>query len=145
MNATHKIIITPEKSVQSTWREFTVRYKQTVLGVVWAVIRPLLTMLRFSVVFERIAKPPSEGCAPYQIMAFSVMPPWYCFSSTMQDSSQSLAMSANRIAKMKFLISFDIFSKVFAHNKGRLATAVFPGGCAGLGINGVYRPPVLGN
>ncbi len=114
---THKIIITPEKSVLSfwlelwgyrdlfyflAWRDFKVRYKQTVLGVVWAVIRPLLTMLILSVIFGHLAKLPSEGGAPYQIMVFSAMLPWYFFASTMQDSSQSLVTNANMITKVYF-------------------------------------------
>ena len=117
MSSSHKIIITPKKSAQSTWqeffayrdlfyflawRDFKVRYRQTVLGVMWAVIRPLLTMLIFSVVFGRIAKLPSEGDAPYQIMVFSAMLPWYFFSSTMQDSSQSLVANVNMITKVYF-------------------------------------------
>jgi lipopolysaccharide transport system permease protein len=117
MSESHKIIITPQKSVQSFWRElwdyrdlfyflawrdFKVRYKQTMLGVVWAVIRPLITMLIFSILFGRIAKLPSEGGAPYQVMVFSAMLPWYFFSSTMQDSSQSLVMNANMITKIYF-------------------------------------------
>ena len=117
MSNPHRIVITPEKSVQGFWRElrdyrdlfyflawrdFKVRYKQTVLGVVWAVIRPLITMLILSVVFGRLAKLPSEGGAPYQIMVFSAMLPWYFFASTLQDSSQSLVMNANMITKVYF-------------------------------------------
>jgi lipopolysaccharide transport system permease protein len=53
------------------WRDSAVRYKQTVIGAAWAVIRPLLTMLVFTIIFGRIAKLPSEGTAPYPLMVFA--------------------------------------------------------------------------
>ena len=84
------------------WRDFKVRYKQTVIGVAWAVIRPLITMLVFTFLFNRIAKLPTEGGAPYPILVFSAMLPWYYFSSTLQESSQSLINSANMISKVYF-------------------------------------------
>lgn len=84
------------------WRDFKVRYKQTFIGVAWAVIRPLLTMLVFTVLFSRIAKLPTEGGAPYPILVFSAMLPWYFFSSTLQESSQSLINNANMISKVYF-------------------------------------------
>ena len=58
------------------WRDILVRYKQTVIGVLWAVLRPLLTMVAFTIVFGKIAKLPSEGEAPYSIMVFAAMLPW---------------------------------------------------------------------
>src|SRR5439155_13080030 len=58
------------------WRDISVRYRQTAVGVLWAVLRPLLTMLIFTVVFSKIAKLPSEGTAPYALMVFAGMLPW---------------------------------------------------------------------
>ena len=68
------------------WRDILVRYKQTVIGVAWSVIRPLLTMLVFTIVFGRLAKLPSEG-VPYPILVFSAMLPWQYFANAMQELS----------------------------------------------------------
>ena len=66
------------------WRDVAVRYKQTVIGVAWAVVRPFLTMVVFTVVFGRLARLPSEGAAPYPIMVFAGMLPWFLFSSILE-------------------------------------------------------------
>ena len=58
------------------WRDLLVRYKQTVIGIAWALLRPLLVMLVFTVLFSKIAKLPSEGTAPYTILVFAGMLPW---------------------------------------------------------------------
>lgn len=84
------------------WRDVSVRYKQTVIGVLWAVIRPILAMLVFSVIFGRIAKLPSEGSAPYPLMVFAGMLPWTFFSTALSDASNSLVSSANLISKVYF-------------------------------------------
>src|SRR5205823_13164559 len=63
------------------WRDVAVRYKQTVIGVAWAVVRPFLTMVVLTVVFGRLAKLPSEGDAPYPVMVFAGMLPWFLFST----------------------------------------------------------------
>src|SRR6476469_7265535 len=63
------------------WRDVSVRYKQTAIGVAWAVIRPFLTMVVFTIVFSQVAKLPSEGAAPYPIMVFAGMLPWYLFAT----------------------------------------------------------------
>lgn len=84
------------------WRDVAVRYKQTVIGVVWALLRPFLTMLIFTVVFSRLAKLPTEGDAPYPIMVFAGMLPWYLFSSILADASASLVGNANLIGKVYF-------------------------------------------
>ena len=84
------------------WRDVSVRYKQTVIGVMWAVIRPVLAMLVFSVIFGRIAKLPSEGSAPYPLMVFAGMLPWTFFSTALSDASSSLVSSANLISKVYF-------------------------------------------
>lgn len=78
------------------------RYKQTVIGVAWAVIRPLLTMIVFTVIFGNIAKLPSEGNAPYALMVFAGMLPWTFFSTAMADASNSLVSNSNLISKVYF-------------------------------------------
>jgi lipopolysaccharide transport system permease protein len=84
------------------WRDVAVRYKQTVIGIAWALIRPLATMLIFSVVFGHIAKLPSDGMAPYPLMVFAGMLPWTFFSTGLADASNSLIGSANLISKVYF-------------------------------------------
>jgi lipopolysaccharide transport system permease protein len=85
-----------------SWRDITVRYKQTAIGVVWAVIRPLLTMVVFTVIFGKIAKLPSEGNAPYAIMVYAAMLPWQFFASSLTGSSNSLLSNANLVTKVYF-------------------------------------------
>lgn len=83
------------------WRDIAVRYKQTVIGVAWSVIRPLLTMVVFTVVFGKLAKLPSTG-APYPILVFAALLPWQFFSNALTNSSESLVGSANMISKVYF-------------------------------------------
>ena len=83
------------------WRDILVRYKQTVIGVAWSVIRPLLTMLVFTIVFGRLAKLPSEG-VPYPILVFSAMLPWQYFANAMQESANSLIAESRLISKVYF-------------------------------------------
>lgn len=83
------------------WRDILVRYKQTVIGIAWAVIRPVLTMVVLSVVFGKIAKLPSEG-VPYPILVFSAMLPWQFFATAVEASSNSLVSNANLISKVYF-------------------------------------------
>jgi lipopolysaccharide transport system permease protein len=83
------------------WRDCAVRYKQTVLGIAWAVIRPVLTMLIFTVVFGRIAKLPSGGI-PYPLMVFAGMLPWTFFSTGLSDASNSLLANTNLVSKVYF-------------------------------------------
>ncbi|WP_299077127.1 ABC transporter permease [uncultured Fretibacterium sp.] len=83
------------------WRDILVRYKQTVIGIAWSVIRPLLTMLVFTVVFGRLARLPNEG-VPYPILVFSAMLPWQYFSNAMQESSNSLIAESRLISKVYF-------------------------------------------
>ena len=83
------------------WRDILVRYKQTVIGIAWSVVRPLLTMLVFTVVFGRLAKLPSEG-VPYPILVFSAMLPWQYFANAMQESSNSLIAESRLISKVYF-------------------------------------------
>src|SRR5438105_9327130 len=76
------------------WRDLAVRYKQTVIGVTWAVIRPFLTMVVFTVIFGRIAKLPSEGGAPYWLMVFAGMLPWAFFATGLTDALNRLIGNA---------------------------------------------------
>src|SRR6201997_2274319 len=84
------------------WRDLAVRYKQTVIGAAWAIIRPFITMIVFTVIFGRIAKLPSEGSAPYPLMVFAGMLPWTFFSTGLSDASNSLINNANLISKVYF-------------------------------------------
>jgi len=84
------------------WRDVSVRYKQTIIGVAWAIIRPFLTMIVFTVVFGRLAKLPSDGNAPYALMVFAALLPWSLFSASMSEASNSLIGSANLISKVYF-------------------------------------------
>jgi lipopolysaccharide transport system permease protein len=83
------------------WRDLAVRYKQTALGVAWSVIRPLITMAIFVVVFGRLAKLPSDG-VPYPILVFAAMLPWQFFSNALTSSSESLVGNSNLISKVYF-------------------------------------------
>lgn len=85
-----------------SWRDIKVRYKQTVLGVAWSIIRPLLTMFVFTIVFGSIAKLPTEGAAPYAIMVYAAMLPWQFFSNALSESSVSLIGNASLISKVYF-------------------------------------------
>jgi lipopolysaccharide transport system permease protein len=84
------------------WRDLSVRYKQTIIGILWAIIRPFLTMVVFTVIFGRIAKLPSDGSAPYALMVFAAMLPWTLFSNALSESSNSLISNANLIGKVYF-------------------------------------------
>ncbi|MGE3914223.1 MAG: ABC transporter permease [Hyphomicrobiaceae bacterium] len=84
------------------WRDVSVRYKQTVIGVAWALIRPFLTMVVFTVIFGQIAKLPSDGAVPYPILVFAGMLPWFLFSGVLSEASNSLVGNANLISKVYF-------------------------------------------
>jgi len=83
------------------WRDILVRYKQTVIGIAWALIRPFLTMVVFSIVFGALAKLPSGG-APYPILVYSAMLPWQFFSNALSECSNSLIGNANLLSKVYF-------------------------------------------
>jgi lipopolysaccharide transport system permease protein len=83
------------------WRDILVRYKQTAIGIAWALIRPFLTMVVFSIVFGNLAKLPSEG-VPYPILVFAGMLPWQFFSTALSECSNSLISNANLISKVYF-------------------------------------------
>ncbi len=84
------------------WRDVAVRYKQTIIGASWAIIRPFLTMVVFTVIFGRVAKLPSDGDVPYAVMVFAGMLPWYLFSGILSEASNSLVGNANLIGKVYF-------------------------------------------
>jgi lipopolysaccharide transport system permease protein len=84
------------------WRDISVRYKQTVIGAAWALIRPFLTMVVFTVVFGKLANLPSDGMAPYALMVFAGMLPWSFFATALADASNSLIGNANLISKVYF-------------------------------------------
>ena len=84
------------------WRDVAVRYKQTVIGVAWAVVRPLLTMVVFTIVFGKLADLPSDGDVPYPVLVFAGMLPWFLFASILGEASNSLVGNANLIGKVYF-------------------------------------------
>lgn len=83
------------------WRDIKVRYKQTALGVLWAVIQPLMTMIVFSIFFGKLAKLSSDG-VPYPIFSFAALVPWTLFASGLSQASGSLVGSSNLIKKVYF-------------------------------------------
>jgi lipopolysaccharide transport system permease protein len=83
------------------WRDILVRYKQTAIGIAWALIRPFITMVVFTVVFGNLAKFPSEG-VPYPILVFSALLPWQFFSNALSQCSNSLVTNSNLISKIYF-------------------------------------------
>ncbi|MEM7033993.1 MAG: ABC transporter permease [Chloroflexota bacterium] len=83
------------------WRDITVRYKQTAIGVAWALIRPILIMIIFTVVFGRLAGLPS-GDIPYPILVYAALLPWQLFANALSESSNSLITNAQMISKVYF-------------------------------------------
>lgn len=84
------------------WRDISVRYKQTIIGVLWALLRPFLTMAVFTVIFDRVAGLPSDGNAPYALMVFAGILPWTLFATSLSEASNSLITNANLINKVYF-------------------------------------------
>ncbi len=114
---THRIVLTPGAAQKRywrdiwkfrellfilAWRDVSVRYKQTAIGIIWALLRPLLTMVIFTMIFSKVAGLPSTGSAPYALMVLSGMLPWMLFSSSLGDASNSLISNANLISKVYF-------------------------------------------
>jgi len=83
------------------WRDILVRYKQTAIGIAWALLRPFLTMVVFTLVFSKLAKLPSDG-VPYPIMVFAALLPWQFFSNAFTEAGNSLISNANMISKVYF-------------------------------------------
>lgn len=84
-----------------TWRDVVVRYKQTALGIGWAIIQPVMTMVVFSLVFGKLSSIPSDGI-PYPLFSFAALVPWTFFANGLNQSSNSLVGSANLIQKVYF-------------------------------------------
>ena len=84
-----------------TWRDIKIRYKQTALGVAWAVLQPLITMVIFSVIFGQLAKLPSDG-VPYPVFSYAALLPWGLFSGALQRAGTSLVTNSNLITKVYF-------------------------------------------
>jgi len=84
------------------WRDVSVRYKQTVIGLAWALIQPLLTMVVFTIIFAKLAKLPADGTVPYALMVFAGLLPWQLFSTALTGASNSLIGNANLISKVYF-------------------------------------------
>jgi lipopolysaccharide transport system permease protein len=116
MTEPHEIIIKPGTGARNywrdiwryrelffflAWRDILVRYKQTAIGIAWSVIRPLATMLVFTVVFGKLAKLPSNG-VPYPVMVYAAMLPWQFFANSLSESSNSLIDNANLLSKVYF-------------------------------------------
>ena len=114
------------------WRDIKVRYKQTVIGIAWAVIRPFLTMIVFSFIFGNLAGLPSEEGVPYPLMVFAALLPWHFFANSLSAGSNSLVGNANLISKVymprlilpassvvvnlvDFIISFGIMAIIMAY------------------------------
>jgi lipopolysaccharide transport system permease protein len=96
-----------------TWRDIKVRYKQAVLGIAWAILQPILTMIIFSFIFGNLAKLPSDGI-PYPLFSFAAVLPWQLFSSALHRSSISLVGNANLLTKVYFPRLIIPFSAVMA-------------------------------
>ncbi|HUN87865.1 MAG TPA: ABC transporter permease [Terriglobales bacterium] len=84
-----------------TWRDIKIRYKQTALGAIWALIQPLFPMLIFTLFFGRLAKMPSDGI-PYSVFAYAALLPWTYFASAVGNSSTSVIGSSNLITRVYF-------------------------------------------
>ena len=83
------------------WRDVKIRYKQTAIGAAWAIIQPLMTMIIFTLIFDRVAKMPSDGL-PYPIFSFAALLPWTYFSKALNQSVLSVVTDANLITKVYF-------------------------------------------
>lgn len=84
------------------WRDVAIRYKQTIIGLAWALIQPLMTMIVFTVIFSKVAKLPTEGVAPYALLVYAGLLPWQFFSSSLTGASNSISGNANLIGKVYF-------------------------------------------
>ena len=112
----HELVIEPGRSERNywtdlwryrelfyilAWRDISVRYKQTAIGVIWAVLRPFLAMVIFTIVFGRLAKMPSNGI-PYPILVFAAMLPWQFFATALSEASASMVVNTNLVSKVYF-------------------------------------------
>jgi len=85
-----------------SWRDIKVRYKQTVIGAAWSIVRPLLTTIIFTIIFQKVANLDYKGVAPYSLMVYAGMLPWQFFSNALTEASSSLITNSNLISKVYF-------------------------------------------
>ncbi|MEW5819690.1 MAG: ABC transporter permease [Cyanobacteriota bacterium] len=83
------------------WRDVLVRYKQTIIGIIWCIIKPLLLMIVFTIIFGKLAKFPSDG-VPYAILVYTALLPWQFYATSLTDSSNSLISNTNMVSKIYF-------------------------------------------
>lgn len=83
------------------WRDILVRYKQTLIGIAWSILRPFLTMVVFTLIFGKLAGLPSNG-VPYPILVFTALLPWQLFANSLADSANSLVDNAHLLSKVYF-------------------------------------------
>jgi lipopolysaccharide transport system permease protein len=117
MSASTELIIEPGRSEKNywsdlwryrelfyilSWRDIKVRYKQTYIGAAWSIVRPLLTMIVFTLIFGKIAKLPPGSSAPYAIMVYAAMLPWQFFSNALSEASNSIIGNTGLISKVYF-------------------------------------------
>jgi lipopolysaccharide transport system permease protein len=121
------------------WRDILVRYKQTVIGVLWAFIRPLMTMVVFTVIFGHFAKLPSNAL-PYPVFAFAALLPWQLFSTAFSEASGSVVGSSQLVSKVYFPRLIIPISATFAALADFLVAAVML-----IGLLLWYRVPVSAN
>ena len=95
------------------WRDVKVKYKQTLLGMAWAVVQPIMTMIVFTFVFDKVAKLPTEGI-PYPVFSFTGLLPWGLFATALNQGSRSLVMHNNMVTKIYFPRLILPMSAVFA-------------------------------
>lgn len=95
------LLLYRELFFQLAWRDILVRYKQTVIGVGWSLLRPVLAMVVFTIVFGRLANMPSEGAA-YPILVYAALLPWQFFSNTVSEGGNSLVNNSSLISKVYF-------------------------------------------
>jgi homopolymeric O-antigen transport system permease protein len=108
------------------WRDLLVRYKQTVVGVSWSLIRPLLTMIVLTIVFGKLGKMPSGG-VPYPLLVFCGMVPWLFLSTAITESGNSLVLNSNLISKVYFPRLIIVGSSVITSLMDFLISAAFLG------------------
>ncbi len=124
-----------------TWRDIKVRYKQTVLGAAWAIIRPVISMIVYALIFGQLANLDSEG-VPYTIFTYVALLPWQLFSKAMNDTGRSMVSNRNMITKIyfprlvipistvlsglvDFLIAFVVLIGMMVYYKISLTTAIW--------------------
>jgi len=85
-----------------SWRDILVRYKQTIIGIAWSIIRPFLTMIVFTIIFGKLAKLPSDGDVPYPILVYTALLPWQFFANSLTECSNSLISNSQMVSKIYF-------------------------------------------